>query len=53
MRAGEVALYRTRLRKADIGATKFAALVAIRVLLMLLMAMIAADLLLGLDLHGH
>jgi hypothetical protein len=52
-RRGEVPLYRTRLRKAEVGAAKYAAAVAVNVGLTVVLAVIAADLMLGLDLRGR
>ncbi len=50
---GEMPLYRTRLRKADLGRGKFAALVAFNLALLGLLLVIAADLLLGLGLRAR
>jgi hypothetical protein len=50
-RTGVIPLYRTRLNRAEAGEGKFFALVAINAALMLLLAGIAADLLLGLGLR--
>ena len=46
-------LYRTRLRRADMGEGKFAALVALNVALVVVLLVIAADLLFGLGLRGR
>lgn len=53
LRAGEVPLYRTRLRRAETTGAKFATLLAINVGLTALLLVIAADLILGLELRGH
>jgi hypothetical protein len=50
---GEIPLYRKRLRKAELGRGKFAALVAFNLALLGLLLVIAADLLLGLELRGR
>lgn len=52
IRTGQVPLYRKRLMRAEVGAAKFNALVALNALLMVLMLVIAADLILGLGLRG-
>ena len=51
LRTGEIPLYRTRLRRAEVGEAKFLTLVALNVGLFILMFVIAADLLLGLGLQ--
>jgi hypothetical protein len=51
-RAGEVPLYRTRLKRAGMGAGKYAALLAFHAALTAVLLAIAADLLLGLGLRG-
>jgi hypothetical protein len=48
---GEMPLYRTRLRKAEVSRGKFAALTAFNLALLVLLLVIAADLLLGLGLR--
>jgi len=48
---GEMPLYRTRLRKAEVSRGKFAALTAFNLALLGLLLVIAADLLLGLGLR--
>ncbi|MDQ3074751.1 MAG: hypothetical protein M3Q88_03950 [Pseudomonadota bacterium] len=53
LRRGEVPLYRTRLRRADLGRAKFAALVALNVILLAVLLVIAFDLLFMLDLRGR
>jgi hypothetical protein len=53
LRHGEIPLYRTRLRKADMGKGKFAALVALNVVVVGVLLVIAADLILGLGLRGR
>ena len=50
---GEIPLYRTRLRKAEVGAAKYGAAVALNVALLCVLLVIAADLMLGLDLRGR
>ena len=52
LRDGSMPLYRTRMSRAEVGEGKFAALVALNLLLLVLMTVIAADLLLGLGLRG-
>lgn len=51
LRTGEVPLYRTRLRLAEAGETRFRALLAVNAVLFVLMFAIAADLLFGLGLR--
>ena len=53
LRRGEVPLYRTRLRRAEISGAKFAALVALNLVLLVVLLVIAADLLFMLDLRGR
>ena len=53
LRRREIPLYRTRLRRSEIGAAKFGAAVAINLVLLAVLLVIAADLLLGLDLRGR
>ena len=53
LRQGEVPLYRTRLRRAEMGKAKFAALVALNLVLLVVLLVIAADLLFMLDLRGR
>ena len=53
LRRGEVPLYRTRLRRVEISGTKFAALVALNLVLLVVLLVIAADLLFMLDLRGR
>jgi hypothetical protein len=53
LREGEIPLYRTRLRRAEMGAAKFGAAVAINFALLAVLLVIAADLMLGLDLRGR
>ena len=48
---GEMPLYRTRLRRAEVGPAKFAALAALNLFLLGLLLLIAADLLLDLGLR--
>jgi hypothetical protein len=52
-RAGEVPLYRARLKRADMGAGKYAALLAFHAALTAVLLVIAADLLFGLNLRGR
>ena len=52
IRTGEVPLYRKRLTRAEAGAAKFTALVALNAAMMVGLLVIAADLLLGLGLRG-
>jgi hypothetical protein len=52
-RVGEVPLYRTRLKRSEVGAGKYAALLAIHAALTALLLVIAADLALGLGLRGR
>ena len=52
VRTGEVPLYRKRLTRAEVGAAKFNALVALNALVMAGLIVIAADLILGLGLRG-
>ena len=51
IRTGEVPLYRKRLKRAEAGAAKFNALVALNALMMVGLIVIAADLILGLGLR--
>jgi len=53
LEAGEMPLYHTRLRKADVSAAKYKALVAFNAALVVLILVVAVDLLLGLDLRGR
>ncbi len=53
LQAGEMPLYRTRLRKADVSAAKYKALVGLNAALVVVILVVAADLLLGLDLRGR
>ena len=53
LQAGEMPLYRTRLRKADVSGGKYKALVALNAVLVVVIAVVALDLLLGLDLRGR
>lgn len=50
LKQGQLPLYRTRLDRAEAGAAKFNVLLGLHVLLFLLIAVVAADLLLGLGL---
>ena len=50
IRYGQLPLYRTRLDRAEAGAAKFNVLLGLHVLVMLLIAVVAVDLLLGLGL---
>jgi hypothetical protein len=50
LRQGALPLYKTRLDRAEAGAAKFNVLLGLHVLLFLLIAVVAADLLLGLGL---
>ena len=50
IKQGQLPLYRTRLDRAEAGAAKFNVLLGLHVLLFLLIAVVAADLLLGLGL---
>ncbi len=52
IRDGELPLYRTRIARDEAGAAKFNFLLALHVVAMLLVAVIAADLLLGLGLRA-
>ena len=52
LRTGEVALYRSRLKRAEAGSAKFNALVGLNALAMVALLVIAVDLLLGLGLRG-
>ena len=52
-RAGEVPLYRTRLKRAEVGAGKYAALLAFHAALTAVLLVIAADLMLGLGLRAR
>ena len=51
LRTGQVPLYRTRISRDEAGPAKFAALVGVNVLALILMLLIAADMLLGLGLR--
>jgi len=53
LRDGEIPLYRTRLRKAEMGTAKFTALVLFNVMLTVALLVIAVDLLFVLDLRGR
>jgi hypothetical protein len=53
LRQGEIPLYRTRLRRAEMGKGKFAALVALNLALTIVLLVIAVDLLFMLDLRGR
>ena len=53
LQAGEMPLYRTRLRREDVSAVKYKALVVFNAALVVLILMVAADLLLGLNLRGR
>ncbi len=53
LEAGEMPLYRTRLRKEDVSAVKYKALVAFNAALVVVIAVVGADLLLGLNLRGR
>jgi hypothetical protein len=50
VKQGQLPLYKTRLDRAEAGAAKFNFLLGLHVLLFLLIAVVAADLLLGLGL---
>jgi hypothetical protein len=50
LKYGQLPVYRTRLDRADAGAAKFNVLLGLHVLVMLLLAVVAVDLLLGLGL---
>jgi hypothetical protein len=50
LRHGQLPLYRTRIDRADAGAAKFNFLLGLHVLVMLLLAVVAVDLLFGLGL---
>ena len=52
MRDGVIPLYKVRKTRAELGAARFNALVGINVLAAILLATIAADLILDLDLRG-
>ena len=52
VRTGRVPLYRSRVSRAETGAAKFNALVALNVAVRVGLIVIAADLLLGLGLRG-
>ena len=52
-RRGEMPLYRTRLHRDGLGPAKYHALLAFHVALNALLLVIAADLLLGLNLRGR
>ena len=52
LRTGEVPLYRTRISRDEAGPAKFAALVALNALVLVVMLVIAADMLLGLGLRA-
>ena len=51
LRKGEIPLYRTRVRRAEMGTAKFGAAVAINFALLAVLLVIAADLMLGLGLR--
>ena len=53
LEAGEMPLYRTRLRKADVSVAKYRAVVLFNAALVVLILVVAVDLLLGLDLRGR
>ena len=53
LQAGEMPLYRTRLRREDVSAVKYKALVVFNAALVVLILMVAADLLLELNLRGR
>jgi hypothetical protein len=53
LRQGEIPLYRTRLRRADMGGAKFGAAVAVNFAFLAVLLVIAADLMLGLGLRGR
>ena len=50
LKEGQLPLYRTRIDRGEAGAAKFNFLLGLHVLVMLLIAVVAADLLLGLGL---
>ena len=53
LQAGEMPLYRTRLRREDVSATKYKALVAFNAALVLVIVLVGADLLFGMNLRGR
>lgn len=52
LRTGEVAVYRNRISRTEVGPAKFNALVGMNALALVALIVIAADLLLGLGLRG-
>ncbi len=52
LRTGEVPLYRTRMKRSEVGTAKFNALVALNAVGAVVIAVIGADLLFGLGLKG-
>lgn len=52
LRTGEVPLYRTKLTRKEAGSPRFFALIGINILLFMAMFVIAADLVLQLDLRS-
>ena len=53
LQAEEMPLYRTRMRKADVSAAKYKAMVVLNAALVVVIAVVGADLLLGLNLRGR
>lgn len=51
LKDGQLPLYRTRINRDEAGAAKFNTLLALHVLVLLVIAVVAADLLLGLGLR--
>ena len=52
VRRGQLPLYKTRIDRAEAGAAKFYVLLGLHMLLFLLIALVAADLLIGIGLRG-
>ena len=53
LRKGEIPLYRTRRRRAEVGTAKYGAALAVNFALLAVLLVIAADLMLGLGLRGR
>ena len=53
LQAGEMPLYRTRLRRDEVSAAKYKAMVALNAVLVVVILTVGADLLLGLNLRGR
>ena len=53
LQAEEMPLYRTRMRKADVSAAKYKAMIVLNAALVVVIAVVGADLLLGLNLRGR